>query len=71
MSLVARLEKAYLLQLLREGNIALAELRGEFVLPSQANRNQKSMLYKGVVASPKQDKSALGSVALHSFYHHA
>lgn len=62
MSLSQRLEKAYLLQLLREGNIALAELRGEFVLPSQANQRRQSMLMKQVVASPKQDKSALAKV---------
>lgn len=62
MSLAARLEKAYLLQLLREGNIALAELRGEFVLPSQANSNHRTMLMKQVIASPMQDKSALAKV---------
>lgn len=62
MSLSQRLEKAYLLQLLREGNIALAELRGHYVLPSEANRNRQSMLMKKVIASPKQDKSALAKV---------
>ena len=62
MSLAARLEKAYLLQLLREGNTVLAEIRGEFVLPSAFNRKHKSMLFKGVVSSPKQDKSALAKV---------
>jgi hypothetical protein len=62
MSLSQRLEKAYLLQLLREGNIALNEIRGQFVLPSEFNRKHKPMLMKKVVSSPKQDKSALAKV---------
>lgn len=62
MSLSERLERAYLTQLLREGNIALEELRGRYVLPSEANRNRRSMMMKQVIQAPKQDKSALGSV---------
>ena len=63
MSLAARLEKAYLLQLLREGNTVLAELqRGEYILPSQFGQNRKQLLFKNVVSSPKQDKSALAKV---------
>ena len=62
MSLSQRLEKAYLTQLLREGNIALQELKGHYVLPSEANRKHKSMLMKKVIQSPKQDKSALGAI---------
>ena len=62
MSLSERLERAYCLQLLREGNTILSELRGEFVLPSQANQKHKTMLMKQVIASPRQDKSALAKV---------
>ena len=62
MKLTERMERNYCLNLLRYGNIIINELRGDIQLPSEANRNHKSMLMKRVIASPKQDKSALGSV---------
>lgn len=63
MKLQERMEKFYLLNLLRYANTILNEIQyNEFVLPSQFGANRKQLLFKGVVSSPKQDKSALAKV---------